>query len=307
MSDTLAALVSLQNLNLCLLSVQDCYISCPQLINLKIETCYYNSFEEGTIVVLAPKLTNFTSAGIFSITFEDSKLDNVYITLRDWGWMDRRKITKKTLKECYKRFLIMLPGLGSAKILHLQLETIEALSSISNFLVSFPSPFYNLKYVKLPHGFKEARLSSILKSYLLDGSPTATIVATLPQNIVPRAATASMTARDVVIEEILAAPTKSVDSKDIQKTACTDTVDVGVQEELVLQNSEVHADIPVGAPVEGKCNGQVSSSRGNTDSGLWEGNEVNSEFVCLLDQILKSTQKPLKTLPPKTGRSAQRS
>ncbi|KAK1379527.1 hypothetical protein POM88_026271 [Heracleum sosnowskyi] len=155
----------------------DCYIRCPQLINLKIETRCYDAIE-GQIVVLAPKLTNFTSVGTFPITFEDSKLDNVYIKLR--GWIDPMNISKKTLKEYYRRFTIMLPSLGSAKTLSLQLETIEALSSISNFLVSSPSPFYNLKCVKLPHGFEEASLSSIVRSYLLSGSPTATIVATLP-------------------------------------------------------------------------------------------------------------------------------
>ncbi|KAK1379530.1 hypothetical protein POM88_026274 [Heracleum sosnowskyi] len=298
LSEMLAALVSLQNLKLHLMSLKDCNIRCPQLINLKIETRYYDTIE-GNIVVVAPKLTNFTSVGIFPITFGDSKLDNVYVKLR--GWIDGTDFTKKTFREYYQRFLIMLPGLGSAKILNLQLETIEALSSISDFLVSCPSPFNNLKYVKLPHGFKEASLTSTVRSYLLDGSPTATIVATVPQNIVPHAATASMTARNVVIEETLAAPTKLVDSKDRQKTACIDTVDVGVQDELVLQNSEVHADriIPVGAPVKGTCNDQVSSSRRSTDSGLWQGDEVNSDFVCLLDQIMNKYPETFEHLATK--------
>lgn len=52
----------------------------------------------------------------------------------------------------------------------------EALFLISDFVVNFPAPFYNLKYVELPKECPEASISSSLRSYLLDGSPPATIV-----------------------------------------------------------------------------------------------------------------------------------
>ncbi|KAK1398071.1 hypothetical protein POM88_007934 [Heracleum sosnowskyi] len=129
---------------------------------------------QGKIVVLAPKLSTFTSLGIFSITFRDSNLDNVYLKLR--GWMDYSDYSRKEFREIFRRFTFMLPGLGSAKILNLELDIIKALSLISDFLVSSPFPFYNLKYVKLPYGFKESSLSTSVRSYLLGGSPTATIV-----------------------------------------------------------------------------------------------------------------------------------
>ncbi|KAL6499421.1 hypothetical protein OROHE_026084 [Orobanche hederae] len=260
MSEMFAALENLENLTLHRMCMQDCYIRCPRLRNLEIETRYFDVIEDN-IVVLAPKLMNFTSIGIFPITFEDSKLENVYLKIR--GWINRENIPRKRLKLYYQQFIFMLPGLGSAKILNLQLETIEALSSISDSLASCPSPFYNLEYVKLPHGVEEASLSSILRSYLLGGSPTATIVAKLPQiNIIPHTAAASVTGQNMVIEETLAAPT-FLDSEYLQNTVCVDSVDVEMQEELVVQNSKEHADgvIHVGAAVEGGCNDQVSSSR----------------------------------------------
>lgn len=52
---------------------------------------------------------------------------------------------------------------------------------VSDFLARFPSPFYNLKYVKLPKGYKESGLSSTIKGYLLGGSPEACIVTALTE------------------------------------------------------------------------------------------------------------------------------
>ncbi|KAL8104614.1 hypothetical protein AgCh_028727 [Apium graveolens] len=170
-----------------------------------------------------------------------------------------------------------------------------ALSSISNLLVSSPSPFYNLKYVKLPNGF-EASLSSIVRSYLLGGSPTATIVSTVPQNIVPHATTASMTARNVVIEDTLDAPTKLVDSNDIQKM-CIDTVGVGVQEKLVLQNTKIQANrgMPVGAPVEGTCDGQ---EHGNSKASRKKDTEViisGENFDTFTENSVKGKEVSMKS------------
>ncbi|KAL8100538.1 hypothetical protein AgCh_032698 [Apium graveolens] len=73
----------------------------------------------------------------------------------------------------------MLLGLGNAKNISFDLGSIEALSEISNFLASFPSPIYNLKGVKLPRGYKESSMSSARRSYLLGASSRATIVRTL--------------------------------------------------------------------------------------------------------------------------------
>ncbi|KAL8099796.1 hypothetical protein AgCh_032159 [Apium graveolens] len=296
MNDMFTALVNLENLTLEMMCLQDCYIRCPRLVNLEIKTRYYNNYKD-YIVVLAPNLMNFTATGIFQIKFEDFKLENVHLKLR--GWINRTNIPRKKVKEYYQQFIFMLPGLGSAEILNLQLETIEALSMISDTLVSSASPFHSLKYVKVPPGFEEASLSSTLRCYLLGGSPTATIVTALPKIKIPRTAAASVTDQKMVIGETLAAP--SLVNSDKKKNVCVDAGDVGVQEELVVQSSKDHADgvIHVGAAVEGTCNDQVIFSRENTDSGLWQGIEVNPEFVCLLDQIMKKYPETFEHLNTK--------
>ncbi|KAK1398070.1 hypothetical protein POM88_007933 [Heracleum sosnowskyi] len=253
--DVIHQILNLQNLTLELRSTKDYSIPCPQLVNLEIKTQIHYDDRKGEIVVSAPKLSTFTSVGIFSITFGASKLDNVYLKLR--GSIDYSDYSRKELKEIFQRFTYMLPALGSAKILNLELHTIKALSLIPDFLASSPPPFYNLKYVKLPHGYKEASLSSSLRSYLLGGSPTATIVTTSRENMIHQIAAASVTAVD--------------------------------NDSVVL----------VGAAVEGSCNDQVSSSRKNIDSGLWQGNEVNSESVCLLDQIMKKYPETFEHLDTK--------
>ncbi|KAK1385472.1 hypothetical protein POM88_023207 [Heracleum sosnowskyi] len=128
--------------------------------------------------VVAPKLHTFTSVGIFSISFGVPELENVNLKLQ--GWFEYMRCEYKD--KFYLRFAQMLLGLGNAKNVSFDLRSIEALSAISHFLASFPSPFYNLKRVKLPRGYKVSSMSSALRSYILGGSPRATIVTTLSQN-----------------------------------------------------------------------------------------------------------------------------
>ncbi|KAK1373438.1 hypothetical protein POM88_029631 [Heracleum sosnowskyi] len=235
-------------------------------------------------------LNNFTSVGIFPITFEDSKLDNVNVKLR--GWANDKFRSREELKEYYRQLTIMLPGLGSAKILNLDLEVIEALLLIFDFLASFPSPFYALKCVKLPHGCNEASISYTLRSYLLGGSPTATIVTASPQNnMIPCTKAATTEAQNMMLQEPLGDPTKVlVNSGYMRKTVCIDTADTGVQDELMGQKCLLDSDRvrQHGAPVkrtERTANDCLSSSGGNSDFGIWRGHEVNSEFLCLLNRI----------------------
>lgn len=74
-------------------------------------------------------------------------------------------------------------------------------------------------------------------------------------------AAASVTDQIVVVEEPLAAPTKELVSfGNLNESVFVDTVDMGVKEEHVVQNSEVHIDRiirHVGAPVEGTVNDQL--------------------------------------------------
>ncbi|XP_074344366.1 uncharacterized protein LOC141683527 [Apium graveolens] len=291
MKEYFTALVNLQNLKLIYNSgyIHACSIHCPKLVNLEIETRYneYKGIPDSTIVVFAPELSTFTSVGIFPITFEDSKLDIVNVKLR--GWIDDKNFSREKLKECYQQFTVMLPKLGSAKILYLDLETIEALLSIFDFLLGFPSPFYDLKYVKLPCGCNEGSISSTLKSYLLGGSPTATIVAALPQNTTPYTVVATVKAPNVVLREPLGVSTKVlVNCQHIHRTVSVDTADTGMQEEPVGQDSlsDVDRVRQIRSPVERTGNDRVSFAGGNSEFGLWRGHEVNCEFVCLLDLIM---------------------
>ncbi|KAL1812608.1 hypothetical protein ACET3Z_022673 [Daucus carota] len=290
MKDLFAALVSLQNLKLFHkeVSICNCFVHCPELVNLEIETRYNQDkgIPTSKIVVFAPKLKKFTSIGIFPVTFEDTKLD--YVNVRLKGWIDAKSFSRQKMKECYQQLTSMLPGLGSAKILSLDLEIIEALLWIFDFLVSFPSPFCDLEYVKLPLGCNEASLSSTLRSYLLGGSPAATMVTALPQNIISRKEASTVKAQNVVRQEP-GSPTKVlINSQYVHKSVFVDTAHMGVQEELVGQNSLLDGDRvrQIGAPVKRTGSGRVSSSGGNSDFRLWQGHEVYCEFVCLLDRIM---------------------
>ncbi|KAK1370520.1 hypothetical protein POM88_036612 [Heracleum sosnowskyi] len=217
MSDIFPTLVNLQNLTVYFTRSsmeQHHAISCPRLLNLNIRIHRSNSFY-GNTKVLAPKLCNFTCLVILSVTFEVPELENVKI---------------------------MLHGLGNVKNLTLGLDSMKALSVISDLASS--SPFYELKYVKLPHGNNESSLSSALRSYLIGGSPRATIVTTVPQsNMIPRTVAVSVTSQDAVLQEPLAGPTKELcDSQYIHQTLNVGTVSMDVQEEHVVEDSIVDAD-----------------------------------------------------------------
>ncbi|KAK1402950.1 hypothetical protein POM88_002555 [Heracleum sosnowskyi] len=269
MSDLFSKLVNLQSLTLSLKRLnmeQHHTISCPQLLNLYIKiSCYDSNY--GYIKVVAPKLCSFSSLGILSIMFVVPELENVTIKLHDWfgdmDWM-YRKIYYWMLTE-------MLSAAGNAKNLTFDLDSIKALAA-TDFLASLRSPFSNLKIVKLPLGYKESSMSSVLRSYLLGASPRATIVTTLPQsNMNPQKVAVSMTAQNALLLGSLEVPTK----------------DMNVQKEHVLEDSVVadrarHID----APVEEIGKDQVSSLTGNGDFGVWLGYKVNPEFICLLDRIM---------------------
>lgn len=63
-------------------------------------------------------------------------------------------------------------------------------------------------------------------------------------------------------------------------------------------NSVVDADRmrQIGAPVAGTSNDRASSSRGDSDFGLWHGHKVNLEFVGLLDLITKNNPRTFEEL-----------
>lgn len=95
-------------------------------MNLNIRTSSIcNEFDSGKTVVLAPKLFNFTSFGIFTTTFAVPELENVNIRIR--GWLQDTQISEKKL---YHRIINMLAGLGNVKNLTFNIESIEVTSHI---------------------------------------------------------------------------------------------------------------------------------------------------------------------------------
>ncbi|KAK1402925.1 hypothetical protein POM88_002530 [Heracleum sosnowskyi] len=81
----------------------------------------------------------------------------------------------------YRPFINTLSKLRIAKILTLDSAMIEGLSAVLVYLTRVPSPFKNLKHVKLPRGCEESSISTALRKYLLGGNPGATFVTALPQ------------------------------------------------------------------------------------------------------------------------------
>ncbi|KAK1378373.1 hypothetical protein POM88_025117 [Heracleum sosnowskyi] len=269
MSEYFRALVSLQDLAIDFggKNIGSCVISNSQLVNLKTRAPLNSvNASEAKIVVLAPKLCNFTAVGFFPTTFEGSMLENVNIKFWDWTmYKYKKKHTPSwVLKQHLDLFRIMLSQLRSAKILSLDLVTLQALSEISDILVDMHSPFNNLKFFKLPPGCEESSISSSVRKYLLCGSPSATIVKTL-----------------------------SRDDVNSQYTHMNnENVDLRVPKERMVENSVVVAEKvrQIGAPVTGSRNDWGSSSGKNSHTVLWQGHEVNSEFVGLLDLIMKRVE-----------------
>ncbi|KAK1403022.1 F-box domain-containing protein [Heracleum sosnowskyi] len=115
-------LVNLQNLTLSMVKFplfQLFSLSLPQLLNLNIRTSCSDS--NSCINLSTPKLLNFTSVGVFSISLEAPELENVSVKLQGWfvniEWIYR--------KHYYRRFWNMLSQLANAKNLTFDLESIE--------------------------------------------------------------------------------------------------------------------------------------------------------------------------------------
>ncbi|XP_017234938.1 uncharacterized protein LOC108208869 [Daucus carota subsp. sativus] len=253
----------------------DCVIDCPQLVNLEINYCTSKSGKSivssnsGKILVLAPKILNFSSVGIFPIKFGAFDLENVNIQLRDSAVI-KTVAPSKTKKIFHKQVTHMLVGLSRTKILALDSNTIEALSALSDFLVQTSSPFFMLEHVKVPHGYEESSMSTYLKWFLLGCCPKATIITILPQKI-EIIEPASLAAQNVLPQGPLTDPTKVL---------------VGSKKLHTKINDDRATQFDV--TVEGLGNDGVSSSRRDSDFGLWQGHEVKSEFARLLHNIMNN-------------------
>lgn len=119
-------LVNLRNLRLSFRKkiTTDWYINCPHLVNLEINTMTSTPTKHsGKFIVSSQKICNFISLGVFPIRFEVSQLENVNVKLWD---STRYKITApwRKMKKYYRWVTDMFPGLGSARIVALDLDTI---------------------------------------------------------------------------------------------------------------------------------------------------------------------------------------
>lgn len=126
-SSFFSALVNLRELNLVFGGpiIHDWVIDCPGLEDLNIKAQMSDaSTHDGKIIVLSQKIRNFCSVGYFPITFEDSELKHVDVKLLD-STKHQASALKENMKTYYSQVTDMFKGLGSAKTITLDLETIK--------------------------------------------------------------------------------------------------------------------------------------------------------------------------------------
>ncbi|XP_074332136.1 uncharacterized protein LOC141668970 [Apium graveolens] len=288
MSELFSALVSLRNLTITFPKrfLQKYFIFCSKLVNLKISTrtstCITSTRK---IMVRAPRLREICCVGIFQVRLLlVNELENANVKVLDTTEFHNLTLSRK--KVFYHRLGRMFRELGSAKILNIDSATFEVLSAYTDSVEDVGSPFYNLKYVKLPKGYNVSSISTSMRKFLLGCTPGATIVTKLPQKNENYQAMHVSSTSQKVPDVPLTTPTKElVDSQGIHRKVCVDRVQV----EHLGENSVVDADRVrhAGAPVARKGFDQASSSRGNSNFWLWQGLEINTEFVGLLDLIVK--------------------
>ncbi|XP_074340041.1 uncharacterized protein LOC141677858 isoform X2 [Apium graveolens] len=254
--------------------------------------------------------TLFTTTCYYLRTqFEGSELENVNIKF--WDCIDgtpsssesKNNLTSFMLLRYQIHLKIMFSQLGSAKILTLDLVTLQALSQIFYILAHLGCPFYNLKYLKIPHGYEESSMSRYVIRYLLSGSPSATIVRTLSRNdATPQMERAvSFITQCGVLEEPL--PTTTVEINDYRypyRRINFGVIDMRVPKENWGENSVLVADkvTQTEAPVSGASRDWADSCE-KSNSVLWQGHEVNSEYVGMLDLIKEKYPYTFQDLPKK--------
>nr|GEW54271.1 F-box domain, leucine-rich repeat domain, L domain-like protein [Tanacetum cinerariifolium] len=144
----------------------------PQLKNLTVR---HSSLEDLQYVITAPDLSSLRYNGyhpLLLFTKGFSSLERVYLVVsgEDAAYAHR--------------MLRLLQQLQSAKFLTLSIEIVEVLSSSVELISGQPSPFTNLKMLKIypenvdfnEQAEKKVDMSMEVKNYLLDGSPSATFI-----------------------------------------------------------------------------------------------------------------------------------
>ncbi|XP_035838661.1 F-box/LRR-repeat protein 25 isoform X2 [Helianthus annuus] len=184
--------------NLKNLTLKGCYtkgftglsICLPLLTELTLET-EYGSVEVFNIV--APQLKNLTIRSFISESHEYliSAPHLVFLDYKGWSCLQLSTNAFLSLEKAHicisystyaHQVLRLLQQIRNVKFLTLNLEVVELLSSFVEQLAHLPSPFANLKSLKIHpererlkvREHKRVEMSAEVRSYLLDGSPGAT-------------------------------------------------------------------------------------------------------------------------------------
>ncbi|XP_076911975.1 uncharacterized protein LOC143570123 isoform X2 [Bidens hawaiensis] len=173
-----------------------CCIFHPRLSNLKLEHGWYGV---KVVNVVAPRLENLTINGcsaeyvisaphLASLLFKGSH--PLPRPIDGFHSLEKADICVPCIFNAdAHKIVCLLQQLHNVQLLALNMEIVELLSSSVQLLLHQPSPFVNLKSLKIyPGGMymwgqAPKALSSELKSYLLDGSPGSTFTIVLPEEI----------------------------------------------------------------------------------------------------------------------------
>ncbi|KAJ0702193.1 putative F-box domain, leucine-rich repeat domain superfamily, F-box-like domain superfamily [Helianthus annuus] len=202
-----AALICDENTDKCI----DLFSKCANLKNLTLKSCYMEGFKGlgiclpklsnltieiacGSVEVfniVAPQLKNLTIRSYFDEQYSLSAPDLVFLFYQggyclqlstdDYLSLEKADICVPRPKDAHQ-VLRMLQRLHNVKFLTLNVEIVELLSSSVELITNQPSPFANLKSLKIQPDIdfsdlgehERADMSAKVRSYLLDGSPDAT-------------------------------------------------------------------------------------------------------------------------------------
>ncbi|XP_071693113.1 putative F-box/FBD/LRR-repeat protein At4g13965 [Rutidosis leptorrhynchoides] len=149
----------------------------PQLLSFTLK------FGKGVVKVIAPQL-KYVSLYLF--TYDDDDDDDVYAVdevnslpffLNGVPLLEEVDICIRYPDDAPK-IIKMLQQFHAVKYLTINLEIVECLSSRVRLISNQPSPFANLKTLKIYPAkeiSKKVDVSAVVKSYLLDSSPSATL------------------------------------------------------------------------------------------------------------------------------------
>ncbi|KAJ0666408.1 putative F-box domain, leucine-rich repeat domain superfamily, F-box-like domain superfamily [Helianthus annuus] len=154
-----------------------CTVVAPQLENLTIRSC------EVEHVISAPHLVSFLYKGYHSLRLSTNGFHS----------LEKADICVSYPPEADAHQIVcLLQHLHNVKFLTLNLEIVELLSSSVELLLRQPSPFVNLKSLKIypervrlsGQAPRKVAMSSELKNYLIDSSPGATFSMVLREEII---------------------------------------------------------------------------------------------------------------------------